>query len=614
MRRILLSSTLVLATIFAVAQDDELFGEIEKLDKGQLETKSAVPEDPTLSAEEIENELNEEFGIAAPKKQQQPEEPEIVAPDELPEEIVGSQEDEVPVVEETTSPAEKSIDEEFDMEDEPQQKAQDFTPVPAPEPIQDTYEEDEAFANEPIVEEPPQPIVEEPAYEEPPAPVVEETPRYEEPVPSYADVPDDFEERMHRIYSRFYTEATSDSVWTQIAGEKINETYTIQRGDTLWDISVTFFGNGHYWPKVWQMNDNITNPHLIAPGYVLKFVPGQINQAPQLNITSNEDASGTPVAGTKELGATTEDPGGGDPVPVIPPPEKKSVPVLTELPPSLPYIKGPRTDGFDKDGFDIQNQKPKIQEPLVYVSSYLSEEQPYHVGKIVEMNDEGDSTATLYDTVFVQMRNGATIGERLTVYSIGEKVSDAKGSFMGYPVVQEGEIQIQELVNSKEDVYKAIVVRSISSARIGSLLMRSPLVVSNTKETKLSTPINAQVVGGRGDNDRKILGYQDIVYLNKGANDGVREGQVFTVLKQISSRKKYSLVEDMKEQIAKVKIVKTTPGRATAIVLNSREYVRAGDFIGTPTQLPGPNEVRKENSSTVDESEFTDEDLDFEQE
>ncbi len=615
MKRIFLYGTLIFTAAISIAQDDELFGEIEKLDKGQLESKS-IPMDPTQSAEEIENELNEEFGIAAPQRQPEPEtEPEIVAPDVLPEEIVGTEE-EVPVVEETKSAEEEpalSIDDEFEM-DEPVKKAEEFAPVPAP--IEDSYDEDEQLVIDPVQEEPPQPYVEEPAYQEPPPPVVEEAPMYDEApyqepqTPSYADVPDDFEERMHTIYSRFYTEATSDSVWTQIAGEKINETYTVQRGDTLWDISVTFFGNGHYWPKVWQMNDNITNPHLLAPGYVLKFVPGQINQAPQLNITNNEVApSETQVAGTTELSTKTEDVAA---VPVIPPPERKSVPVLSELPPSLPYIKGPRSEGFDKDGFEIQNQKPKIKDPLVYLPSYLSEEKPYDVGSIIEMNDQDDSTATLYDVVFIKMKNGATIGEKLTVYSIGEKVTDSNGSLMGFPVVQEGEVQVQELVNSKEDLYKAIVVRSINPANVGSFVMRSPLVVSNTLESQISSPINAHIVGGREDNDRQFLGFQDVVYLDKGSSSGMREGQVFTVLKGSSARKKFSMVQDLKEQIAKIKIVKTTPERATAIVLNSREYVRSGDFIGTPTKVPPVEGLLNKNTSTVNESEFSDDDLDSE--
>ncbi len=42
--------------------------------------------------------------------------------------------------------------------------------------------------------------------------------------------------------------------------------YTIQRGDTLWDLSDKFFDSPWYWPELWQENEQIPNPHWIYPG------------------------------------------------------------------------------------------------------------------------------------------------------------------------------------------------------------------------------------------------------------------------------------------------------------------------------------------------------------
>jgi hypothetical protein len=42
--------------------------------------------------------------------------------------------------------------------------------------------------------------------------------------------------------------------------------YTIQRGDTLWDISGRFFDSPWQWPDLWKENSQISNPHLVYPG------------------------------------------------------------------------------------------------------------------------------------------------------------------------------------------------------------------------------------------------------------------------------------------------------------------------------------------------------------
>lgn len=47
--------------------------------------------------------------------------------------------------------------------------------------------------------------------------------------------------------------------------------YTIKPGDTLWDISSTYLKDPFQWPKLWQRNPYITNPHWIYPGNSIRL-------------------------------------------------------------------------------------------------------------------------------------------------------------------------------------------------------------------------------------------------------------------------------------------------------------------------------------------------------
>lgn len=58
--------------------------------------------------------------------------------------------------------------------------------------------------------------------------------------------------------------------------------YVVVKGDTLWDISERFLKSPWLWPRVWTVNPQIDNPHLIYPGDMvyLVFVDGK----PQLRL------------------------------------------------------------------------------------------------------------------------------------------------------------------------------------------------------------------------------------------------------------------------------------------------------------------------------------------
>ena len=49
-------------------------------------------------------------------------------------------------------------------------------------------------------------------------------------------------------------------------------TYTVQPGDTLWEISALFLRDPWRWEALWAGNPQVDNPHLIYPGDTLSLV------------------------------------------------------------------------------------------------------------------------------------------------------------------------------------------------------------------------------------------------------------------------------------------------------------------------------------------------------
>ena len=49
-----------------------------------------------------------------------------------------------------------------------------------------------------------------------------------------------------------------------------NSSYSIRKGDTLWDISIRVYGDGYKWPQI-AAHNNIPNPNIIYEGDTITF-------------------------------------------------------------------------------------------------------------------------------------------------------------------------------------------------------------------------------------------------------------------------------------------------------------------------------------------------------
>jgi hypothetical protein len=319
------------------------------------------------------------------------------------------------------------------------------------------------------------------------------------------------------------------SAYGQEAGEEVLQSesglyYTIEKGDTLWDISKHFYDSPWVWPDLWHENDYIGNPHWIYPGE-------------RIRIFGRE--------GTESI-AKTRPP--SEPLPKVQPQE-------------APYYLY-----ADMDSIGFVREVPvtpwgtifKVKEDKVLIS-------------------EGD-------VVYVRPAEGVTFvpGDRFTVYRTFDPVRDPQTRA---PIgVQHYIVGVIEMTDVAPEFSMGKVIQSFRHIELRDLLMpyetRSPKITLTDSEMGLKGKIIV------AEEREEVIGDLDVVFIDKGRKDRIKVGQAYSVYYQdkesFDCRGKDSILLAPVD-FGKILILHTEDTTATALVTAVDKAIQPGATIRTPS-------------------------------
>ena len=302
--------------------------------------------------------------------------------------------------------------------------------------------------------------------------------------------------------------------------------HTIVKGDTLWDISEHYLGNPFLWPKLWQWNDYITNPHLIYPRNKVRLYPRRVK------IRRHE----------------------------------------------LERVAGEMLEEVEEAALE-EVEEPGLSFPEMKYAGLISDEEMKGAGIIIEAEDERVLLSD-GDTVYAALKTTAARGEIYTVFKVdGEVIHPVTGKSLGYKVINLGEIKIDSF---SDGLAKGKIIDSFDVISRGDRVTKGRVGTTKVIEKDAELPLKGYVVAAK--ENQKTYGERAIVYIDLGAADGVKPGNSFYIYKEgkvvsdKESNKKYTLPP---VTIGKLLVIEVKKDTSIAIIVKSVEEIHIGARIKT---------------------------------
>jgi len=334
--------------------------------------------------------------------------------------------------------------------------------------------------------------------------------------------------------------------------------YIIKQGDTLWDISNTFFKDPFLWPFIWKANPSITNPDLIFAGNKL-VIP---SLTPIERVLKAEAAPKEPLG---EKQAVVEEP--------IP-----SQAVTQQEGISGAHITTPKPTGEETAGVGSrvimpeQQIYPIIDKYAMISAGFVNEEETGDT--ITGAPEEGKSVFGYDDIVYVSMHDAESvkIGDKYLIYTSLHKVKHPiTNKSYGKLIKGLGLLQII----AKDPAARVLTARitlSFNAIEKDNMLTpyQEPVPVYNSSQKK-AKDISGYIL--EVTDKRTINAQTDVVYLDKGNADGVEPGDGFIVYEE-PAKKGFP-----KKMVGEVQVLLVKEHTSTAIVKKSTEPMGKGNAV-----------------------------------
>ncbi|MGK2859965.1 MAG: LysM peptidoglycan-binding domain-containing protein [Thermoanaerobaculia bacterium] len=323
------------------------------------------------------------------------------------------------------------------------------------------------------------------------------------------------------------------------AGAKV---HTIVRGDTLWDLANTYYGNPYLWPQLWEQNTYITDAHWIYPGDPLLIQGETTGEATAVGDGGFEM---TPEESEGGMTATLTDDGGSKPMPLGKEADIYCYGYLATEDESLPNS----IRMFE----DLETR---------YVERALEQTAGITVGDIVFV-DGGTATGITAGETYLVVMPWKVVNHPVTKERVGRHY-DFRG-------------QLKILCANEYDS-TAVVVQSCKDMHVGDKLKPMPQIpIPIVRRPEMVTYCDPESDKAQGyivnaKDHEFVLGEGSVVEINLGRDDMVEPGTFLTIFRDNPYGGERVLLGELG--------VLTAEGRtATGMITQMRYSMEVGDRV-----------------------------------